>query len=257
MAAGFARHGVAVAVSREDVSIAADLAVMWSVRWPTVIGDYRARRRPFLVMERAFLGDQLAAVSLGYTGLKGRADFCNEDVPDDRWQRFAGLMQPWRYDDAGYVLVVGQVPSDTAVAGTNIGHWAQQTIYHVRSLLPDVEVVYRPHPADLTPRLPNGARISEGPLAADLAGAAVAVTFNSTVGVDAALAGVPVVAMDEGSMAWPVAAHQVSQHSLLEQPEPDREEWGERLAYTQWAHAEISAGDAWARLQRGPVELWN
>jgi hypothetical protein len=70
-----------------------------------------------------------------------------------------------------------------------------------------------------------------------MAGAGLVVTFNSNTGVDAALFGRPVIAMDEGSMAWPVAGHQVTEIVM-----PDRSAWAARLAWCQWTMDEMRSG---------------
>jgi hypothetical protein len=88
---------------------------------------------------------------------------------------------------------------------------------------------------------PSAARLSgNADIAADLAEAVVAVTFNSTAGVEAALAGTPVIACDEGSMAWDVAAHGVAKIGHR----PDRTGWAHRLAWCQFSPEEIRNGFA-------------
>jgi len=82
------------------------------------------------------------------------------------------------------------------------------------------------------------------PIEKDLEAARYAVTFNSNSGVDAALAGVPVVAMDEGSMAWQVAGHRIGEIVF-----PDREKWAHDLAFAQWDVEEITSGEAWEHLR--------
>jgi hypothetical protein len=101
-------------------------------------------------------------------------------------------------------------------------------------------VRFRPHPGAQrrggAAEVPGAATIG-GTLAEALAGAALVVTFNSNSGVDAALAGRPVVAMDAGSMAWAVAGHEVA-----EVVQPDRTAWAARLAWCQFNKAEMESG---------------
>jgi hypothetical protein len=65
----------------------------------------------------------------------------------------------------------------------------------------------------------------------------VAVTLNSSVGVDAVMSGVPTVTMDEGAMAWDVTGHRPDEIVT-----PDRTDWLRWLAWTQWNEDEIVAG---------------
>ena len=75
------------------------------------------------------------------------------------------------------------------------------------------------------------------------------VTLNSNSGVDAALAGVPVIAFDEGSMAWPVAGHKPQ--DAIHPPRPDRLRWAAELAWCQWTDREFETGECWEHLRRG------
>lgn len=67
----------------------------------------------------------------------------------------------------------------------------------------------------------------------------MAITLNSSVGVDAVIAGVPTVTMDEGAMAWDVAGH-----DQLEFVTPDRRPWLDWMSWTQWHWDEIQDGEA-------------
>jgi hypothetical protein len=69
-----------------------------------------------------------------------------------------------------------------------------------------------------------------------------AITLNSSVAVDAVIAGVPTVTMDAAAMAWDVTAH-----DPRETTKPPRLPWLHWLAWTQWNWDEISEGK-WAHL---------
>jgi hypothetical protein len=84
-----------------------------------------------------------------------------------------------------------------------------------------------------------GTEQDTGPLQDALARAAVVVTWNSNTGVDALLAGKPVVALGEGAMAAPLAARELGGRC-----DPDREAWAHALAWKQWTLDEIRSGDA-------------
>lgn len=234
-AAGLARHGL----FPEWIDAAAtesDLAVVWSVKDP-VYAARRAAGRTTLVMEAGYLGDRLEWCALGYDGLNGRADFVNRDMPGDRWDRhFAGLLRPWRAVGET-VLVLGQVPGDAALAGLDPVAWAEAMIREAQTRWPARPVRWRPHPAHRAP----GRSLAE-----DLETAWLALTYNSTAGVAAALAGVPVVALDRGSMARPIAARRLEDAPAR----PDRLAWAHDLAYCQWTEAEVAGGEAWDHLKR-------
>ena len=58
--------------------------------------------------------------------------------------------------------------------------------------------------------------------------------------------GIPVVAMDPGSMAWGVARHDVTMDFYM----PDRRQWLYDLAYKQWTIEEVENGNAWEHLKQ-------
>jgi hypothetical protein len=222
----------------------ADVLVVWGWAQQDMIAPHMASGGDVIVMEQGFLGNRLEWSSIGFNGLNGRADFVNPGSPSDRFERhFAGLMKPWK-QDGEYVLLMGQVPGDQALAHVDIRAWYRDAISRLADW--EMPVMFRPHPLSLDTPAPDGAIGLSGDLSAALDGAAAAVTFNSNTGVDAALAGVPVYALDEGSMARPVACHDL----FMAPQRPDRGQWVANLAWCQWTVDEVAAGEAWAHLRR-------
>jgi hypothetical protein len=246
-AEGLARHGVAhflaeLGMCRRDC----DVAVCWGAR-----SAERLAHRPYVLLENGYLGKEGADPyrSVGINGLGGRADYGNRGMPPDRWRALGIEVAPWRAGD-GCVIVCGQVLTDRShTPWVDITTWYRRTV-EVVARLGRGPVLFRPHPrcraSAETPPVP-GVPISCLPLAEDLARARCLVTFNSTVGVDAAVAGVPLIACDEGSMAYAVAGHDPAEAG--DPPRPDRTQWGYDLAYAQWRQVEIAAGEAWAHLE--------
>src|SRR5690606_20547109 len=125
-------------------------------------------------------------------------------------------------------LICGQVPGDAAhgLDADSYLNWLRAIV----SQYPDA--VYRPHPRggiDLP-----GVESHIGSLEEALAGARLVVTWNSNVGHDALLAGVPVVAQRPTAYA-----------ELLGETLPSveaRREYFHRVAYGQWTLAEMHSG---------------
>lgn len=196
------------------------------------------RGREVLVLERGYIGDRFKFSSVGLNGLNGRATFGpSQDDGGARFQKFGVPLEPWN-PSGEYVLLVGQVPGDAALQGQNLTPWYMQTAKAAAALY-GLPVRFRKHPRERFARTVPGTYADTGTLRDALSGAAVVVTFNSNTGVEAMLAGKPTVAVDEGAMAWPVAAH-----ALGEDANPDRQAWAYDLAWKQWAVEEIASGEA-------------
>ncbi|HEX9647074.1 MAG TPA: hypothetical protein VGB88_06220 [Alphaproteobacteria bacterium] len=229
----------------------------------------RHRGDRLLVVESAFVrrGDYWA---MGWGGINGRADFRSASVGDDRWRAMGVKTRPWRSPrDAkasrlGPVVVCGQLPRDTNVQDTDHPAWCR----HVMAWLAAerIPAVFRPHPRIDDPEVYGIAPAlwDTGKIAETLAWARAAVVFNSTSGVDAALAGVPVVALDRGAFCWPIASHRLD---VLRDPGsspgagpgsspgagprcPSRRAWLAGLGYSQWTLEEMRAGLPWRHLTR-------
>lgn len=239
--AGLRRHGWQAEIVTEWRL--ADLFVMWGTRRSDKIARTKAAGAEVCIIERGYVGNRFnwSSVSFG-GGLNGRGEFRGPVDDPSRWQtHFARLMQPWRVSE-GPVTIFGQVPADMSVKGVDLTRFYQQA-YDAFSKLGH-EVWFRPHPqGSRGAYAPQGARlVSAGrPIGDVLSQTAVAVTWNSNSGVDAVLAGVPTVALDEGSMAWAVAGHE-----LAVPPTPDRAAWAARIAWCQWTKDEMASGECWA-----------
>lgn len=224
-------------VMHHDGAVTTHAVACWGWRLGV---QFRRAGHEVLVMERGYLGDRFSWTSLAWNGLNGRGIFA--PTPDDGGARFRqhhAVLQPWR-QGPGYALIVGQVPGDASLQGVNLEPWYANMAGHARAA--GLEPVFRQHPVAARRGFrqgPRGVRKLTGSLEDALAGAAQVITYNSNTGVDALVAGVPVVADNEGSMAWPLAGQQVGEFHR-----PEREQWAYDLAWKQWSLDEIASGDA-------------
>lgn len=204
--------------------------------------------RGLLVIESAFVR-RGAYWSVGFGGINGGADFRSEGMPPDRWQALGIKSKRWHRREDGPVVVCGQLPRDTNVQDTDHAGWCRRAVafYEKRGL----PVVFRPHPRIEDPEIYGVDPALFDPnrkLRETLREARVLVTYNSNSGTDAAIAGVPVVACDPGSFAWPVAAHGLTAVERLRRP--SRRAWLAGLGYSQWSLEEMREGAPWRHLTR-------
>lgn len=243
-AEGLRRHGWQAELS--TVYRPADMVVFWGVRKQDCIAQQR-RHGEVCVLERGYVGDRFQWTSVSFGGrLNGNAEFRGQINDPSRWEKhFAGLMKPWRRQD-GYALIMGQVLSDMSMRGlAPLKVWAQAADA-LRSS--GWDVLFRPHPKDRRQTRLRGVSTALGSMDTALGGAALVVTINSNAGVDAVLAGVPSVTLDEGAMAWPVTSHEVGDLVM-----PDRSAWAHALAWKQWLPEEMASGACWEAIGCSPA----
>ena len=211
-----------------------------------IIYEHRFReRKPVVILERGFV-DRENYYGVALDGLNGLGYFGNANSPPDRWKKLGTEIKPWRTKPKNaYILVCGQVPWDASVQHTDHIAWCQETVARIEGL--EMPVRFRPHPL-VKGKVNFGLDESDREYEEDLAGASAVVTFNSTSGALAALEGVPIFALDPGSIAYPIANHEITRE-LLENPDrKDREQWAYDLAYAQWTAEEMETGQPWRQI---------
>lgn len=238
LAEGLKKHGTKVSHERFPAPSRTRHVACWGWRMGRTL---RRSGYEVLVLERGYVGDRFKWTSLGWNGLNGRARFVTRDDPTRFETHFRPLLQPWRIEGE-FVLLVGQVPGDASLGGMDLTRWYADTAREAAAAY-SLPVRFRPHPVAVQRaawRPVDGAKTLQGTLQDALAKAAVVVTFNSNTSVDAVLAGVPTVAVDDGTMARPVAGKDIGERFT-----PERAEWAARLAWCQWRMDEIRSGAAW------------
>lgn len=233
---GLQRHGIKILEPFKQ----ADIAIVWGVRRPLLM----RHGQHALVMERAYLGDRHLWCALGWNGLNGFAKFCNDDVPDDRWNVY------WRSDlrdDDGKgheMLIIGQVMGDASLQGADINGWCLQVAKELGKQ--GIPWSYRPHPRAVEKKQVAPLPCDTRSLDEAFMTARKVITYSSNVGVLAAMAGKQVTAETDMSMVRKIAGKGWRDDSPL----GDRKEWGRKIAYTQWLPDEIENGDFWPTLGR-------
>lgn len=211
-----------------------------------IIEHYLAKGSGHLIIVESAFQCRGHYYQIGWDGFAGSADFKNEGARSDRWGMLDISPKPWRQSDGGNCVVIGQLPRDTQVQ--DVGHtaWCRWAVNMCLETYGNV--LFRPHPKCDDPGIYG---ISEemfdtDALADSLAKDRCVVTWNSTTGVDAVIAGVPVVAMDEGSISWPMASHKINDPLVR----PNRDKWFAKLGYSQWTLDEMRKGLPWRHLTR-------
>lgn len=247
---GLKRHGFNnCSVQPHNNPQPCDLAVFWGMHHTHQIRKIQDDiKQPWLIMERGYVGDRFQWTSMGYNGLNGHADFVNKNSPSDRWDQFFGdqWIKPWK-KEGDYILLAGQVLQDASIKHLRVNY---QTIANDIKKHTNIPIHFRKHPHKLCANMktPTGCQTStDESIQQALQRAKACVCVNSNSGVDAILAGVPVINLDRGSMVWQLAHHDFSDINNLQYP--DRQQWSHDIAYAQWLPEEIESGQAWEHLK--------
>ena len=187
----------------------ADVAILFGTTfWKDIEADGR-----YLLVDRASFGDP-EYVQLVWDGHGRRG---NHKVPSNKGRRDMPELMPWRAGDR--TVLCGQTETYSPHY-SSLSEW-YGTIKATH---------FRKHPvADNPTGLPT---------AKDWKDCGLAITLNSSIGVDTVINGVLTVTMDEAAMAWDVTSH--DQHFPQYR---DRRPWLEWLCWTQWSWDEIRDGE--------------
>ena len=231
-----------------------DFAICWGMANFTRIHQHNITKN-VLIIENSYLNNVQTKnkewVSIGWNNLNGRANFCNKNSPSDRWNKHFNDGRMLDYSDGEYILIPLQIKGDASIRGRGFSY--QKIVDEIRELT-DLPIKIKQHPTAFdgwdTIKGDNVSYIDKAmPIKKALQNAKVVVTINSNTGVDAVIAGKPVIALDKGSMVYDISAHNYERINLPDWP--DRTQWGYDISYAQWHPSEIENGEAWAHIKKG------
>ena len=180
--------------------------------------DAIARGVPIIILENPVWSDtsRQESYTWAYNGLHGGGY-----LPTPTHTRSHPPLKPWKDWESGQKTIFGQVPTDKAVRGHDLQAWREQ----VELVLPDA--IYREHPIMIPSKLHKDMQAFEDCLDAT----SLAITFTSTCGAEAIIAGIPTIACHQGSLAYPMASHTLSDTPIT----PCRDEWIRDLSWRNWS----------------------
>lgn len=248
ISSGLKKHGINATIGNSANS-QYDLIVCWGQRTMNMLKPFA---KDILMMERAYFEDRFHYTSLAFNGLNGKGNFINKNSPPDRWNTLFndGRLLPWSSGD--YILITTQIIGDASLTGITVDYNKIAD-----TLMPlGIPVKVRYHPGSKTrpgsKNLIKRSGVGELPYSESLLdqikNAKALVTISSNTGVDAILAGTPVLNYSDYSMVWDIAMKDPME--IANPPFPDRTQWCYDMSYTQWSPEEIKNGDAWEHLKK-------
>jgi hypothetical protein len=213
-----------------------DIIIVWSYRKAEYL---KSIGYDVLVSEMSYLGNRYNYISLCWNGLNNYGKFY--EYPNDNGVRFFKMQKSisdWISNDAGYVLILGQVPGDMSLRDTNL----QKLYLEWIQILEDSneKVIFRHHPESLKFKkiwnIPEK-YIRSNSLQEALSDAKYTLCFNSNSSLDSILNGIPCVAMDSGTMVYDICGKNIGEIIT-----PPREKILFSLAWKQFTIHEIAEG---------------
>lgn len=186
-----------------------DIAIQAGFQMSPAMRDAMDRCVPIIILENPVwhYGDKPATYTWGYNGLNGLS---TGGYMGNRPLRPHPTLEPWR--DSGDRIIFGQLENDKSLRGADIYEWVE----YMQTVHPEAD--FREHPKMLDQNDPPQESFES---AMDRCG--LAITYNSTVGAEALIRGIPVEVYHPGSWAWEVN---------------DRRKWIHELSWRHWTVGE-------------------
>jgi hypothetical protein len=243
---GFRHHGVTI----EQESLDSDAVIIWSQLWAgrmrpnrEVYEKYQDRGKPIWIIDAGCIQrERTWRISTDQCKL-----IAGSGHDAARREQLGLVIDPWRQQrGSDIVIALQRTDSNQWRDMPDINTWLKCIIHDIRQHT-DRPIRIRSHPRNRiiypaeTMELPRPipGTYDDYDFLESLDRAWCVVNWNSSPGVVAALRGVPVF-VGESSLAAPVATWDFSR---IEDPEmPDRVQWANDLAWTEWTVAEIEQG---------------
>jgi len=241
-----------IGIEHNTMDSSADVAVIWSMLWHgrmqsnrDVWNTFRSSGRNVLVVEVGMLR-RGSTWKLGLNGT-GSGAYYGQNLIPGRGKDLRLEAQPW--NDSGYRIVIAAQRSDSEqwAGQPPTVAWLTETARKIRQYS-DRPITIRPHPRQRIGSVPGCAIEMPQPIPGTydnfdydrcLSTAWAVVNHNSGPGCQAILGGVPAF-VDGSSLAAPVGNLDLA---AIENPlRPDRSQWLEQIAHTEWYADEIATG---------------
>jgi hypothetical protein len=245
-------HGLqhlGVKVCADDLN--SDGVILWSQLWAGRMRPNQEIYQHYMAKHAAVIVIDVGCIARNHTwriSLWGNARLAGQGHDPARREKLGISLVPWRSQGRHIVIALQRPDSNQWQGMPDPDAWLTHTVQHIRSVS-DRPIQVRPHPRhaidcnikDVTIEQPNRVPGTYDDYDFDRAmhDAWAVVNWNSTPGIISALRGVPVFV---GAASLAAAVGNVDL-GLIENPEmPDREQWANDLAWTEWTIDEIHSG---------------
>tara|TARA_X000001036_G_C20614596_1_gene780420 strand:+ start:58 stop:891 length:834 start_codon:yes stop_codon:yes gene_type:complete len=229
----------------------ADVNVIWSVLFSGRMANNKEiweQTKPTIVLEVGGI-KRGTTWKVGLNGINRDAYFGPSGNSSSRAERLGLVLEPWR-TEGEYILICGQhEKSQQWESMPNMTAWLGNTINTIREHT-DMPIYWRPHPRypvsyveqdfkNVIRQTPNKIESTYDDYDFSVRNAWATVCWSSNPGPHSVIAGVPAF-VGPSSLAYDVANDNL--HNIMNPYMPDRQQWLNDYAHTEYTIEEISQG---------------
>ena len=234
-----------------------DVAVIWSVLWhgrmsknQTVWEQNRMLDKPVIVLEVGGI-NRGTTWKVGLNGINRTAYFSDKDNDRVRADSLGLVCKPWR-SNGDYVLICGQHDKSLQWQGMpSMSNWLIRTIDDIRTHS-ERPILFRPHPRCPLPNIEKEFKNVHRQQPRQLSGTYddydmgfnviwATVSYSSNPGIHSIINGAPAF-VSTSSLAYDVANDIDFMHDIENPKMPDRTQWLNDYAHTEYTIDEIAQG---------------
>jgi hypothetical protein len=231
--------------------------VIWSVLWngrmagnQTIWQQNIEQSKPTIVLEVGGI-KRGTTWKVGLNGINRDAYFCDVDMDSSRAVSLGIKLKPWR-TNGEYILICGQ--HDKSLQWTNMprmSNWFLDTYDEIRKHT-QRPIIFRPHPRCRLEHIERGLKHVYRQEPVKIGGSYddfdmgfdnvhCTISYSSNPGIHSILDGVPAF-VSTHSLAYPVGNDIDFLHDIEQPMMPDRTQWLNDYAHTEYTVEEISQG---------------
>tara|TARA_B100000780_G_scaffold276444_1_gene245018 strand:+ start:119 stop:964 length:846 start_codon:yes stop_codon:yes gene_type:complete len=232
-----------------------DVDVIWSVLWngrmaanKSIWEDNQRNKKPTIVLEVGGI-NRGTTWKVGLNGINRDAYFGSVGNDSLRADKLGLSLKPWR-TKGSYILICGQHEKSLQWQDMpNMTAWLGNTINTIRENT-DLPIYWRPHPRypvqyveqdfkNVIRQTPNKLDSTYDDYDFNVRDAWATVCWSSNPGPHSIIAGIPAF-VGPSSLAYDVASNNLN--NIMTPPMPDRQQWLNDYAHTEYTLEEISLG---------------
>jgi hypothetical protein len=231
----------------------ADVDVIWSVLWHGRMARNKTiweNKKPTIVLEVGGI-NRGTTWKVGLNGINRDAYFSEQNNDRSRADSLGLVCKPWR-SNGDFILICGQ--HDKSLQWSKMprmSDWFMQTYREIRKHT-DRPIVFRPHPRCRLEHIELGLKHVYRQEPVKIGGSYddfdmgfddvhCTISYSSNPGIHSILSGVPAF-VSTHSLAYPVANDIDFMHDVEQPMMPDRQQWLNDYAHTEYTIEEITQG---------------